>query len=945
MKKSTILFLLLGLTSFAQLTTEPSPAIASGPVTLFFDKAGTPLESYTGTIYAHIGLTVNGADWQYVIGDWGQNDVQPALTFVSETTYKLELAPDLYTYFGVPEEETITKICVVFRAAAGSPQSTDLFANVGSFQVNMTTPVQNSTALLASGTNFNIAATNTGGNASYTLKANGAVINANASTSSYSYIDNVTANRNYELEVTQGDNTIIKYFSVIVIPMNITTAMPSGLEDGINYHAGDATKATLVLSAPGKDFVYVAGSFNNWIPGINDAMKIDSDTGKFFLELSGLTSGEIYTYQYWVVDEVPNVAGTPKIVKTADPFSTLVLSPYDDQWIPAASYPNLPAYPAGQEREVTVLQTGQEEYDWQVTDFEKPKKEDLVIYKALVRDFDENRTYQDLIDRIDYFTGLGINAIEVMPVMEYEGNESWGYNTAFHMALDKFYGPADKLKELVDVCHQNGIAVILDIALNHAFGRNPMARMWMDDPDGDGWGGPSTENPYFNTMAMHTYNVGNDFNHQQELTQEYTKRVIKHWIEEFHIDGYRWDLTKGFTQNCPGDEGCTNSYQQDRVDILKEYADYSWELDPTHYTIFEHLGNDNEEKEWANYKLDEGKGVMMWGKMTDPYNQLTMGYSTNNNIARVGHTAHAGFQGKRVVGYAESHDEERIMYKNVQFGNSANSSHDVKNLNVALSRMPAMGAMLFMVPGPKMIWHFSELGMQQSIFTCNDGTVNEPGGTDGDCKLDTKPQPQWEQDWLWQDQREAIYYSWKQMIHLKKEEPVFEGSYVIEPAAGTSLTPKIYVTDNTLPEGELSSVVVLSNFNVTATNVVPNFPSTGTWYNLMDNTTIDVTNAAAPLNLQPGEYRIYGNQAVTLGNENPEGIQAALFPNPANGEFTLNVPTTRVEIYSLTGQLVKAFDGGGAYRAYGIDDLAKGMYLVKITDTANRQSAKKLIKE
>jgi 1,4-alpha-glucan branching enzyme len=55
-----------------------------------------------------------------------------------------------------------------------------------------------------------------------------------------------------------------------------------------------------------------------------------------------------------------------------------------------------------------------------------------------------------------------------MPVMEFEGNESWGYNTSFHMALDKFYGTSDKLKEFIDLCHQNGIAVILDVALNHA---------------------------------------------------------------------------------------------------------------------------------------------------------------------------------------------------------------------------------------------------------------------------------------------------------------------------------------------------------------------------------------------------------------------------------------------------------------------------------------------
>ena len=154
--------------------------------------------------------------------------------------------------------------------------------------------------------------------------------------------------------------------------------------------------------------------------------------------------------------------------------------------------------------------------------------------------------------------------------MEFEGNESWGYNTAFHMALDKYYGTSDKLKEFIDLCHQNGIAVILDIAFNHAFGRNPMVRMWMNDPDGDGWGSPNTDNPYFNTVARHSYSVGEDFNHASTYTKEYVKRTVQYWIEEFKIDGFRWDLTKGFTQACTAsDETCTNAYQQDRVDILK----------------------------------------------------------------------------------------------------------------------------------------------------------------------------------------------------------------------------------------------------------------------------------------------------------------------------------------------------------------------------------------
>jgi hypothetical protein len=199
-------------------------------------------------------------------------------------------------------------------------------------------------------------------------------INTNASTSSYSFTQsNITSNQNYELEVLQGTTTITKKFSVIVNPGANELVMPANLVDGINYNPTDATKATLVLDAPLKDFVYVAGSFNNWQPTSAYAMKKDPTSGKFWLEVNGLTSGTSYSYQYWVVETTP-ISNSPAMVKTADPYSTLVLSPYDDSTIPAASYPNLPAYPTGQEREVTVLQTGQTPYNWSTatTNFVKP---------------------------------------------------------------------------------------------------------------------------------------------------------------------------------------------------------------------------------------------------------------------------------------------------------------------------------------------------------------------------------------------------------------------------------------------------------------------------------------------------------------------------------------------------------------------------------------------
>ncbi|MDD2674098.1 MAG: alpha-amylase family glycosyl hydrolase [Flavobacterium sp.] len=886
-------------------------------------------------------------------GIWNASNEANRFTYNSATdTYTKTFTPNVFY-----NRNGIGKIGFLVKAkdGTGDKKSQDNFVEVGAYQVTLSTPAENSSTIIASGGSLSISASNTSGNASYVLKANGITLNTTAAASSYSYNHtNITGNQNYELQVTQGTTVITKKFSAIVNPNVVSEAIPVGLLDGINYNTADATKATLVLDAPFKDFIYVAGSFNNWQPTGSFAMKKDPASGKFWLELTGLVSGTNYTYQYWVVDATP-IAGTPSLVKTADPYSTLVLSPNDDPFIPASSYPNLPVYPVGQDREVTVLQTGKTPYAWSsaTTNFVKPAKENLVVYELLVRDFDANRSYQDLINKIDYFKNLKINAIELMPVMEYEGNESWGYNTSFHMALDKFYGTSDKLKEFIDLCHQNGIAVILDVALNHAFGRNPMLRMWMNDPDGDGWGSPSTENPYFNTTAMHSYSVGEDFNHQQPRTQNYVQRVIKQWVEEYKIDGFRWDLTKGFTQNCPanvagGQEACTGVKQQDRVEVLRKYADYSWSLDPTHYTIFEHLGNDDEEQLWANYRItgeSDGisKGIMMWGIMTSQYNELSMGYS--GNISRM-NSSSRGFTSNRLMGYAESHDEERLMYKNLQFGNSTNAAHNVKTLNVALSRMSAIGAVSLLVPGPKMIWHFGELGWENSIFTCNNGTVNtSTDAISGDCKLDTKQQPQWVNNWLGDANRSKIYNDWSKMITMKTIDPVFSGTATMSNTS--SLYPNIRISNSALASSQLKDVLILANFNVTTQNVATGFPYTGEWYNLMDNTTITVVNVNDPITIPAGDYRIYGNKTASLAiTDYEKSPTIVLYPNPASDYFTLNAAISKVQIFSITGQLVKTFDANQSEgHQYIISDLNQGFYIVKAYDENNGVQVLKFIKE
>ncbi|QCE41547.1 alpha-amylase family glycosyl hydrolase [Psychroserpens sp. NJDZ02] len=960
MKKHYFLIaLLFSLFAKAQVNISPFPFNVDQSITITVDVNSTATNcnglNTPNTVYFHSGIGDDTNAFGYnAVGNWGQDDGVGAMTDNNNGTWSITIVPETYYSLTSAQANSATKLGIVFRNEDGSQElkdngCSDFIYNVGSFQVNLTTPSENSVTQLNNGSDLSIAATNTNGNANYSLSANGSVLNSLNAITNYAFTHtNITENQYYTLTVTQGLETVVKEFSVLISATPITEALPNGMDNGINYNTSDNTKATLVLEAPNKDYIYVAGSFNNYQPTNADLMKKDPTSGIFWLELTNLTPNQIETYQYWVNDANP-ITNSPQLVKTADPYSTLVLSPFDDAYIPTTTYPNLPTYPVGQEREVTVLQTGQIAYPWVVTDFNKPKKEDLVIYEVLIRDFDADRNFQDLIDKIAYFKNLNVNAIQLMPIMEFEGNESWGYNTSFHLALDKFYGTETKLKEFIDLCHQNDIAVILDVALNHAFGRNPMNRMWMTDADGDGWGEPSTENPYFNTTARHSYSVGSDFNHQSLLTQHYVERVVKHWVEEFKIDGLRWDLTKGFTQNAQGSDSQTNAYQADRVAILKDYADYSWSLDPTHYVIFEHLGfggSAQEETEWANYRLadSEPKGIMLWGKLTNPYNQLTMGYNSDNNFNDMGHVSR-GFDAPRLVGYAESHDEERLMYKNLQYGNASNPSHDVTDLNTAISRMSALGAVSLTIPGPKMIWHFAELGMENSIFTCNNGTVNDTNGTDGDCKLDTKPQPQWADNWEADAIRSQVYSDWSRLNELKINEPVFEGDYTI---TSGSLTPRIDIFDTSIASSELGHVIVLANFDVVSQTVNTSFPTSGTWYDLMDATgSTTIQSTVTTITIPAGEFRIYGNAVPqTLSTEDFQLSDSfKLYPNPSKTTFSVTISARKVQVIAVSGKVIKSYTGTfEAGHKFNVENLAKGLYLVKTENNKGQIKTTKLIK-
>lgn len=702
--------------------------------------------------------------------------------------------------------------------------------------------------------------------------------------------------------------------------------VPAGMLDGLNLDPNDPGRATFVLFAPGKEFVYLVGSFNNWSTESAYLLKKDSSKDRFWIELTGLSPG-IHQYQYLIDGSM----------RVADPYSMGILDEFNDQYIDDLTYPNLPAYPTGStSHAVSFFDTAKDDYNWKITDFKSPEKTDLVIYEILLRDFDALHSFQALEARLDYLEELGVNAIELMPVSEFDGNESWGYNPSFHMALDKYYGTPEALKELVDACHERGMAVILDVVYNHATGQHPYYRMWNTSNGGYG-GQASSENPFFNPVATHSYSVFNDFDHSSVATRDYVKRTLDFWIEEYQIDGFRWDLTKGFTQNCTGSESCTNAYQADRVAVLKEYADTQWNVDPDFLIIFEHLGTNAEETEWVNYRLNEGKGIMVWGNHNHPYNESTMGYheSGKSDFSWISYKER-GWEVPANVSYMESHDEERLMYKNLQYGNS-NSGYSVKDLSTALERQGLAGAFYFTVPGPKMIWQFGELGYDYSINYCENGTV------DPDCRTGKKP---FRWDYFDDPERKAVYELWKKLIRLRSREGIFHSKEFRLDVGGASGLKKIQI-DNDNSEDPLKYITIIGNFGVEAQQIDPDFQQAGIWYDLLDeNKEFTVSNVNQLIDLAPGEFYIFGTDQVSLsvGENILDSNLFQIYPNPATESIRVNKPVEELIIYDHTGRRVASLQGGmHAQEEFDVSWLSPSLYFVQIVADQRRESVRLLI--
>ena len=310
--------------------------------------------------------------------------------------------------------------------------------------------------------------------------------------------------------------------------------------------------------------------------------------------------------------------------------------------------------------------------------------------------------------------------------------------------------------------------------------------------------------------------------------------------------------------------------------------------------------------------MGEDKGIMVWGNHNYNYNQATMGFGSESDFSWISYQ-NRGWSVPANVSYMESHDEERLMYKNLQYGNSS-GSYDIKDLNTALEREELAGAFYFTIPGPKMIWQFGELGYDISI--------NQNGRTGNKPIL-----------WNYFDvqERKDIYNTWSKLVQLKLNYDIFKTSDFTLNVGNSNGLNTIHLSKT--DASDIKYITIIGNFGVTTQNINPNFQQTGTWFDLLDNnSTLSVSDTNASISLAPGEFKVYGDNLASLSADAFFSIEdkIIIYPNPTSNILQLETSLSidKVEVYNLIGRKVNNLSLINNH--IDVSNLTLGMYLLKI---------------
>lgn len=428
-------------------------------------------------------------------------------------------------------------------------------------------------------------------------------------------------------------------------PAPHAAAAPQGTPHGA-HDRGDGA-VSFALWAPWKQSVHLIGDFNGW----------DMEADPLAVDETGL---------WWIQKQLPPGEHAYQFVVDGD---TVVADPYARRlrWVPESAQPHC------------LVQVGAAPYGWGDGGFGIKPLNQLVISELHVGDFSPQGTFDGVIERLDYLAQLGVDAIELMPIQEFPGDRSWGYNPAFFFAVEGAYGTAEDLKRLVDAAHQKGIGVILDMVFAHTTPDGPISLLY-----------PFEDNPYLS--SGHNPWGFPSLDQHDNATKRLMKDIQDYWLTEFHIDGFRYDYVEGIRYD--GESGM--SFLAWAARQTKPYA----------YLICEDIVQDPA----AVVRDTEADASWHWQFNKAVRAQLIEGeyqgfhHGDLDTLWRVVRFDGDGYQDNaQPVNFIESHDEERVFHDIVTYKPDMGEA--------GATRKSMLGAiLLFTAQGVPMLYHGQEFG-------------------------------------------------------------------------------------------------------------------------------------------------------------------------------------------------------------------------------------------
>lgn len=786
----------------AQVTTIPAFVQQgyTGEITIVFNpNEGNKGMATATSCYAHTGITYDGKTWQKT-GTWRDGASKYKMTKNEQGNWELKITPNMYVYYGVPETTNITQLSFVFNDGPNgslegkTAEGGDIFVDLvePGLSAKILSPSGNQMLMAGETLTFDCA---TSEEADLTLTV-GETIIASGKGSSLSATYTFTDAGDFSVVFTAktAEETKTASVNVTVMAATIEKPRPEGMEMGVWYDETDDTRVTLCTYAASKTepakAVYVVGDFNNW--ETNSAYQMYRDGNFFWLPIENLVPGKAYQYQYWVV------RADGQLKKISDAYAHSQVENNSVHY--------------------SVLQTARTPYPWSdaTLNFKRPNKDNLIIYELWVYDFSPERNFAGLIRRLPYIQNLGVNAIELMPVCEFEGSYNWGYSPTHYFAPDRAYGSTEDFKHFIDECHKRGMAVIMDMVFNHATGLNPQNKLYP-------YGSDLNQNPWFNVTAPHSDNVYEDWNHDFPETRKMFTRALQYWLTEYKVDGYRMDLSHGF---CGPD--CNHL-----MDNLRHYYHEGVEsVSPDAYFILEHWGSGMGTERPQLVEM----GAMCWNNTSYAYSQLASANFSNESLTDVGQDSY--------VSYTESHDEERNYYLAKTSGVEAIRTDETLRLN----RVPLTMGFNLLLDGPHMLFQYGELGYDYSInSTKGSSSIANANRTS------KKEQPE-SLGWFTDELRMKQYQRVAQIIRLRTQlaPAVFEGN-----PRFTNLGSAQKLRYVLWGSGK-DAIYVVGNF--AATSVMSTVLPDGTWFDYFRG----VQQTKGVITLQPGEIAIFTGRHYDL---------------------------------------------------------------------------------